>query len=117
MTNYTLSNFEIRCDVIHGRLLASIQLEIRHDVIQGRLLASLPVTLKCTNFAAIPHITHTFYGNSPQIRNDITSNLEVGQSVLKVMPGCHFGSEVKGQTMLYIFCSRSNFPEWYAYKK
>ena len=60
--HYTLSNFEIRCDVIQGRLHASLQ-EI----------------LKRVCFAAISYTTRAFYGNSPQIRNDITSHLEVGQ--------------------------------------
>ncbi len=61
---YTLSNFEIRCDVILGRLRASLR-----------------VSIKRPSFVSIPYTTHMFYGNSPQICNDITSNLEVGQSV------------------------------------
>ncbi len=35
--------------------------------------------LKTCVFYAISYTTHTFYGNSPQIRNDM-SNLKVGQS-------------------------------------
>ena len=54
--------------------------EIRRDVICGRLRASLRVTLKHACFTVIPYTTGTFYGNLPQIRNDIMSNLEVGQS-------------------------------------
>ena len=50
------------------------------DVTWGRLRASLEVTLKRVCFAMIPNTTHRFYGNLPQIHNDITSNLEVGQS-------------------------------------
>ncbi len=63
-STYTLSNFKIR-----------------RDVTRGRFLASVLVTLKRTCFAAIPYSTHAFYGNSSQIHNDITSNLEAGQSI------------------------------------
>ena len=47
----TLSNFEIRRDVTHGKLHASLR-----------------VTRKHAWFAAIPYTTRTFYGNSPQIQ-------------------------------------------------
>ena len=40
-------------------------------------------TLKFACFAAIPYTTCTFYAISPQIQNDITSNLNIGQSVGK----------------------------------
>ena len=36
---------------------------------------------KRASFAVIPCTTLTFYGNLPQIRNDITSNLKVGLSI------------------------------------
>ena len=63
---YTLSDFQIRCDVTRDRLRASLQ-----------------VTLKFVYFAAIPCTTCAYYGNSPQIHNNIMSNLEVGQSICK----------------------------------
>ena len=53
----------------------------RCDVTRGRLCASLRVTLKGECFAAISYTTRTLYGNWPQMRNDITSDLEVGQRV------------------------------------
>ncbi len=52
----TLSNFESRCDVTHGRLHVC--------------------------FTMIPYTKHEFHGNSLQIHNDITSNLKVGQQLL-----------------------------------
>ena len=64
---YALSNFEIRCDVTRGRLC---------DLLRE--------TLKRAS-AAIPYTTLTFYDNSPQIRNHITSNLEVGQRLYYVL--------------------------------
>ena len=63
-TANTLSNFEIWCDFTCSRLCASLR-----------------VSIKRTWFAMIPDTTHAFYGNSPQTRNDIMSNLKVGQSV------------------------------------
>ena len=56
--------------------------KIRHDVTCGRLCASLRVIPKHVRFAVIPYATHAINGKSPQIRNDITSNLEVGKSVV-----------------------------------
>ena len=60
---YMLSNFEIDCNVMHGKLPASLQ-----------------VTIKRACFTTIPYTTHAFYGNSLEIRNDM-SNLKVGQTV------------------------------------
>ncbi len=60
--------------------------EIGCDVTLVRLHALLRVTLKCASFAVIPYTKCAFYGNSPEICNDITSNLKVGQSV-----GCQTG--------------------------
>ena len=64
LSSYTLSNSKIRCDVICGRLRASLR-----------------ITLKYVCFAVIPYTALAFYGNSPQIRNDTTSNLKFGQGV------------------------------------
>ena len=61
---YTLSNFEIRRDVTGGRLRVSLQ-----------------VNPKTHFFAVIPYTTRALYDSLPQIRNDITSNLQVGQSL------------------------------------
>ncbi len=67
---YTLSNFEIRCDVIRGRLRASLRLT------QNACFATIPFTIR------------VFYDT--HIRNDITSNLKVGQSVdsIPFVPYC-----------------------------
>ncbi len=62
---YTLSNFENRHDVTHGRLHSSPR-----------------VTLKHACFAGIKYDTHAFSCNSLLVCNDITSNLEIGQSVV-----------------------------------
>ena len=59
--------------------------EIRRDVICGRLRASLRVNLKCVRFVEIPYNACTFYGNLSQIRYNITSNLEVKQCSWKVL--------------------------------
>ncbi len=62
---YTLSNFEIRCDVTRGRLRISLR-----------------VTIKRVSYATILYTTPTFYlWNTQYTACDITSNLEVEQSV------------------------------------
>ena len=52
-------------------------------------------------FAAIPYTTLAFNGNSPKNMQstafDITSNLEVGQKVPKIMFGCHLGQRSQGR--------------------
>ncbi len=65
---YTLSNFEIRRDDIRGTLRASLRGTLKHTCVLWR---------------------------SPQIRNDITSNLEAGQSVTSYSTFQHF--KVHGQ--------------------
>ncbi len=47
----------------------------------GTLCTSLQVTPKLPCFAVVSYTTCEFYGNLPQIRNDIMSNLKVEQSV------------------------------------
>ena len=64
---YTSSNFEIRRDVSHNRLHTSPRVTIKCILLWFLLLQV--------------HSIHAFYDNSPQTRNDITSNLEVGQGV------------------------------------
>ncbi len=65
-TNYSLYSFEIRRDVISGRLRTSLQVTIKRVFRRE----SIYCILKLKNVR-----------NLPQIRNDIMSNLEVGQSV------------------------------------
>ena len=50
-----------------------------HDSDKGTIMSNK--NLNHVFSAAIPHTTRAFYGNSPQIHNDIKSNLEVGQGV------------------------------------
>ncbi len=56
--------------------------EIRHDVTHGWLSALLQVTLQRTFCHDSMYNTNVLGLNSPEIRNDIMSNLDVGQSVV-----------------------------------
>ena len=63
--------------------------EIRRDVISGRLRTSLRVTIKRTYFAAIPYTMWVFHGtlpawNTQSTGSDITSYLEAVQTVFLV---------------------------------
>ncbi len=81
----TYIQLSCRCEWSFNLIMSKVTIlsnfEIRHDVTLGRLRASLRITLKRACFAVIPYTAHTFYGNSPQICNDIASNLKVGQNV------------------------------------
>ncbi len=67
--NYTLSNFEVRRDVTFGRLRIPLRVSIK----RGCFAAILYYTRVLWFLVCYPHFP----------LSDITSNLEVGQSVIK----------------------------------
>ena len=69
-------------EVFNVTLCPISRLDVMSSAVNCIFTASNPLVF----FAAIPYTTHTF--NSPQIRNDITSNLDVGQSIEYISAMC-----------------------------